>query len=284
MPSSGPEAVGWLLLPGHNRRACTGNKNATGLTPQCCRCHVVFLCVQTLGCDGLWVIEFDHPVSILGCVPSQRQLVCSLDMVNHTRAPAHSLLPGDAVLSPWEPDLRRYGPGRVMKVTTEDRDRKGGVWSHLPSQNGKAYVCCVIYFVIPGDSSVRVQMWNTCVFHLQAHLVLTISANHHDRIVKELHISTSHRCHFGSCRCCCSPLCSLHHRCDTTDRFNQPAASSSSLCEDETRLKLRPAENLGSRGQQPPWRYWRRTGAEPQHRQPGEQNDAEPQFNNTLYI
>lgn len=48
-------------------------------------------------------------------------------MVNRSRAPAHRLVPGDAVLSPWEPDLRRYGPGRVMAAATEHRDGFGGV-------------------------------------------------------------------------------------------------------------------------------------------------------------
>ncbi|TWW76076.1 uncharacterized protein C11orf16 homolog [Takifugu flavidus] len=204
--------------------------------------------VQTPGCDGLWVVAFDRPASVLGSAPSQRQLVCSLDMVRHSTALKHSPLPGDAVLSPWEPDEWRYGPGRVTKVTAEGRDGS------------------------KDDSSVQVRMWNTCVLHHQSHLVLPISASHHDRIVKELLISSSHRCHVAPCCCSGSPVRSLHRRCDTTDTFIQPDASSSSssaLCGDETRLTRPPAENLLSEGQRPPWRYWRRTGAEPQHRQPG---------------
>lgn len=55
----------------------------------------------------------------MGAVSSHRQLVCSLDMVNRSRAPACSPVPGDAVLSPWEPDLRRYGPGRVTVAPRE---------------------------------------------------------------------------------------------------------------------------------------------------------------------
>lgn len=47
-----------------------------------------------------------------------------------------------------------------------------------------------------------------------------------------------------------------------------PSSSSSSLSEDETRL-FRPALKLSSKQQRPPWRYWSRTGPEPQHRQPG---------------
>lgn len=81
---------------------------------------------KTQGRGGVWVVEFDHPGSAgLGVVSSQRQLVCSLDMANHTRAHTYCLVPGDAVLSPWEPDLRRYGPGRVM-AAIERRDVFGG--------------------------------------------------------------------------------------------------------------------------------------------------------------
>lgn len=126
-------------------------------------------------------------------------------------------------------------------------------------------------------------MWNTCVPHLHTHLVLPISASHHDVIVKELHISASHHCHFGPCCCSCSPLCSLHHRFDTTNRFKQQA-SSSSFCEDEGGSKLPPAENLVSKGQRPPWRYWRRTGPEPQHRQPGDLHSLQVSLSNSRSI
>lgn len=51
----------------------------------------------------------------------QTQLVCSPDMLNHTQAHAHCLVPGDVVLSPWEPDLRRCGLGRVVSgMETQD--------------------------------------------------------------------------------------------------------------------------------------------------------------------
>lgn len=83
-------------------------------------------CVKNQSRGGVWVVEFDHPgKASLGVVSSQRQLVCSLDMVNHTRAHTHCLVPGDPVLSPWEPDLRRYGPGKVM-AATQRRDGFGG--------------------------------------------------------------------------------------------------------------------------------------------------------------
>ncbi|CAB1416564.1 unnamed protein product [Pleuronectes platessa] len=83
---------------------------------------------QVQGRTGVWVVEFDCPCTAgLGVVSSQRQLVCSLDMVSHHLGlHTRCLVPGDAVLSPWEPNLRRYGPGRVMS-TAERR-----VTNHQP--------------------------------------------------------------------------------------------------------------------------------------------------------
>lgn len=46
------------------------------------------------------------------------------------------------------------------------------------------------------------------------------------------------------------------------------SSSSSSLSEDEIR-PFPPAAKRRSKQQRPPWKYWSRTGPEPQHRQPG---------------
>lgn len=42
------------------------------------------------------------------------QLTCQPDMVNVTQAHGHSIVSGDTVLAPWEPQISRYGPGRVV--------------------------------------------------------------------------------------------------------------------------------------------------------------------------
>ncbi|GAA6215318.1 uncharacterized protein C11orf16 homolog [Lates japonicus] len=252
---------------------------------------------QVQGRAGVWVVDFDHsPGAVLGLVSSQRQLVCSLDMVNHVRDHTHCLLPGDAVLSPWEPDLRRYGPGRVMAAT----GRRDG-------------------FGVDGVTSLRVLMWNGCVSLVPGSLVLPILAPHYDRIVRELQIPTSapsQHCswlcaHSSSCApqlfcttcsastpCCC--LVTNHWPCTLPpssrsslggiDRFagaerdkqvdknntdmrksdpEVPSSSSSSLSDDDTSAMFSSAVKLRSRQQRPPWRYWKRTGPEPQHRQPG---------------
>ncbi|XP_063053946.1 uncharacterized protein C11orf16 homolog [Engraulis encrasicolus] len=83
---------------------------------------------QILDHRGVFLVEFDQqdpvkpppPESSSTC-SAPHQLVCPPDMVHHTRAHAHSLMPGDALLVPWGPDLRRYGPGRVL-TGCEPRD------------------------------------------------------------------------------------------------------------------------------------------------------------------
>ncbi|XP_060892012.1 uncharacterized protein C11orf16 homolog isoform X1 [Labrus mixtus] len=241
---------------------------------------------QVQGCAGVWIVEFDHPGSPgLGFVPSQRQLACSLDMVTHARALTSCLVPGDAVLSPWEPDLIRHGPGRLM-AATERRDVSG----------------------VDGVVCLRVLMWNGSVSLVPHSLVSPISAPQHDRIVRELQILKTQapdrccswlRARSSSCtpRLFCSSRCpsasccgenTFQHGCRSsfgrTDGFeraerdknveqsdpdatrNDPEvpSPSSSLSEGESR-----AVKLRSKQQRPPWRYWRRTGPEPQHRQPG---------------
>ncbi|XP_026166905.1 uncharacterized protein C11orf16 homolog [Mastacembelus armatus] len=248
---------------------------------------------QVQGRPGVWVVEFDHPMTAsLGVVTSQRQLVCSLDMVNHIRVYPHCLVPGDAVLSPWEPDLRRYGPGRVIAAT----ERRDG-------------------FGVDGILSLQVLMWNGCVSLVPDSLVLPISPSHHERIIRELQIQTSapsRYCNWlcgpsSSCtpRLFCSPCCQsssfccsvtnhwLPPRCRSsfgrTDGFEKADqntqvvpkdigatqsgpdvsnSSSSSLSDDDTRATFPSAVKLRRR-KRLPWRYWRRTGPEPQHRQPG---------------
>ncbi|KAF0040395.1 hypothetical protein F2P81_006293 [Scophthalmus maximus] len=245
------------------------------------------------GRTGVYVVEFDHPGGAgLGVVSPQRQLVCSPDMVNHSiRHQAHRLVPGDSVLSPWQPNLRRYGPGRVMANA-----ERGGC------------------FGANGVTSVRVLMWNGCVSLLPDRLVLPLSASHHERIVRELPVPTSAQSHSCSWLCarssswtpqlfctdcsastsrCCAVInrrpCAVPAGCgsslggvDGSERaegdeqvdfgkrdLEVPFSSSSSFTEDESTATFPPAgKPRGKQPHRPPWRYWRRTGPEPQHRQP----------------
>ncbi|CAJ1056154.1 uncharacterized protein C11orf16 homolog [Xyrichtys novacula] len=241
---------------------------------------------QVQGCGGVWIVEFDHPgSSTLGVSLSKRQLVCSLDMVNHTRAHTGSLVPGDTVLSPWEPDLKRHGPGRVMAAT----ERRDG-------------------FGVDAVSSLRVLMWNGSVSLVPGTLVSPISPSHHNRIVQELQIQKAQapgQCCSWICarsssytpRLCCSSWCqscsresAFPTRCGSslgrTDGLQRPEQDKQMDQSDTDVRKSDPdvlsssssvslfgnkskAVNVKSKQQRLPWRYWRRTGPEPQHRQPG---------------
>lgn len=75
------------------------------------------------------MVEFEpHEGTTWGSFSCHRELVSSLDMVISTGGclPQRDLAYGDAVLSPWEPGVRRFGPGRVMVPSAGCRDRCGG--------------------------------------------------------------------------------------------------------------------------------------------------------------
>lgn len=146
---------------------------------------------------------------------------------------------------------------------------------------------CKFLFLITADTILRVRMWNGCVSFLQSRLVLPISGSRHDRIVKELQISAT--MWFSTRSSSCTPPVSFPpgcvSSCERMDGFKTAAkdtvseddtgspSSSSSLCEGDTSVTFPPAVQLRRKEQRPPWRYWRRSAAEPQHKQPGGKTD-----------
>lgn len=89
-----------------------------------------------------------------------------------------------------------------------------------------------------------------------------------------------------SCRSSCGPEDGsereAHLDLTDTDMRKSDLQASSSSCSSspsnrkETRAPCPPEVKVRGRDQRPPWRYWRRTGPEPQHRQPGERPLTEP--------
>ncbi|KAK5600067.1 hypothetical protein CRENBAI_009778 [Crenichthys baileyi] len=249
---------------------------------------------QVQGSTGLLVVEFDHQESAsFGTAPSPRQLVCYQDLVIDSRARNHRLVPGDFVLSPWESDLFRYGPGRVAAVAPHRAD------------------------VV---ANLQVLMWNSCVPLVPDSLVLPISLSHYFRLVRQLEIPvpvpgqccswvctkspcTLQRSFTDCCQSTYTPPCgsvttqlpcivppscrsSLGEPChfnragtsrqdDFRDELvrNKDSEASfpppSSPTIDERNASNSPEVKLKSKRQRPPWRYWRRTGPEPKHKQPG---------------
>lgn len=157
-----------------------------------------------------------------------------------------------------------------------------------------------------GAISVRVQMWNSCACLVPACLVEPILNSHYARIVKQLQITappSGHCCHWlwtpdcrappWMCHCSSGPHAPTQQlptgyvsSCESTAEFQEvelngqevmkaasytssSCSSASSISELETSRSLLPVVKQSGGEPRPPWRYWRRTGAEPQHKQPG---------------
>nr|XP_020857672.1 uncharacterized protein C11orf16 homolog isoform X1 [Phascolarctos cinereus]XP_020857673.1 uncharacterized protein C11orf16 homolog isoform X1 [Phascolarctos cinereus] len=77
-----------------------------------------------LGRQGKLFVEFEAPHSTGPKSSGPLQSTALEDVIQHSRALEHSLLPGDKVLAPWEPKQERYGPGTVMQgLETRDPQR-----------------------------------------------------------------------------------------------------------------------------------------------------------------
>ncbi|KAI5623934.1 hypothetical protein C0J50_16615 [Silurus asotus] len=142
---------------------------------------------------GLFMVTFDT------CLPkddtmmetASSQLICQSDMLNITQAHTHNIVPGDTVLAPWEPQMNRYGPGRVVSGMEVRDPLKGGV----------------------GDGLV-VLFWNEIRSHIPKNLAVWIPASLHERIIRELQsnvfragcLNHSHCNHINW-----SPVCCLNH-------------------------------------------------------------------------
>lgn len=69
-----------------------------------------------------------------------------------------------------------------------------------------------------------------------------------------------------------------------TGKSELEAPSSSSPSEDDTRMELSPSGKLRLEQERPPWRYWRRSPPEPQHRKPGRRPTSSTLTNSPLVL
>ncbi|KAM6274477.1 uncharacterized protein C11orf16 homolog [Porphyrio hochstetteri] len=70
---------------------------------------------------GMFLVEFAKPLVSHGRHPVHVQKPANDDILEYANGMKHSLLLGDKVLAPWEPDVARYGPGTVL-TGIETRD------------------------------------------------------------------------------------------------------------------------------------------------------------------
>ncbi|XP_041320580.1 uncharacterized protein C11orf16 homolog isoform X2 [Pyrgilauda ruficollis] len=86
---------------------------------------------------GMFLVEFAKPLVSRGRHPVCVQKTAQDDILEYVNGMKHSLLPGDRVLAPWEPDRARYGPGTVLRgIETRDPLRGPGncTKDHLESK------------------------------------------------------------------------------------------------------------------------------------------------------
>ncbi|XP_053140432.1 uncharacterized protein C11orf16 homolog [Hemicordylus capensis] len=67
-----------------------------------------------------FLVQFAKPVMV-GEGDTSVQKTASNDILEYVNGMRHSILPGDKVLAPWEPEQKRYGPGTVL-LGIETRD------------------------------------------------------------------------------------------------------------------------------------------------------------------
>ncbi|KFV99788.1 Uncharacterized protein C11orf16, partial [Fulmarus glacialis] len=148
---------------------------------------------------GMFLVEFAKPLASCGRHPVCVQKTAKDDILEYVNGMKHSLLPGDKVLAPWEPDMARYGPGTVLT----------GIETRDPLRASE-------------DEEIMVQFWNDKKVKLPQGVALWILPSLWDRIVEMIHMPFTSRVKprespdTNSCIFSCSPkpalipVCAVH--------------------------------------------------------------------------
>ncbi|XP_072194927.1 uncharacterized protein C11orf16 homolog [Excalfactoria chinensis] len=119
---------------------------------------------------GMFLVEFTRPLQLYGRHSVCVQKTAKDDILEYANGMKHSLLPGDKVLAPWEPDLVRYGPGTVLT----------GIETRDPLRASE-------------DEEIMVQFWNDKKVKLPQGVALWIPPSLCGRIVEMIHMPFSSR-------------------------------------------------------------------------------------------
>ncbi|XP_068004136.1 uncharacterized protein C11orf16 homolog [Melanerpes formicivorus] len=137
---------------------------------------------------GMFLVEFAKPLVSQGRHPVCVQKTAKDDILEYVNRVKHSLLPGDKVLAPWEPDMARYGPGTIlMGIETRDPLRASE------------------------DVDIMVQFWNGKRVKLPRGVALWIPPSLWEKIVEMIHmpftsrVKTRESLDTKSCIIPCSP-------------------------------------------------------------------------------
>uniref|UniRef100_A0A8C3JG80 Chromosome 11 open reading frame 16 n=1 Tax=Calidris pygmaea TaxID=425635 RepID=A0A8C3JG80_9CHAR len=148
---------------------------------------------------GMFLVEFAKRLVSHGGHPMCVQKTAKDDILEYMNGMKHSLLPGDKVLAPWEPDMARYGPGTVLT----------GIETRDPLRASE-------------DEEITVQFWNNKKVKLPRDVALWIPPSLWERIVEMIHMPFTSRLkpreslNANSCIFSCSlkpalvPVCAVH--------------------------------------------------------------------------
>ncbi|XP_069659901.1 uncharacterized protein C11orf16 homolog [Haliaeetus albicilla] len=141
---------------------------------------------------GTFLVEFAKPHMSHGRHPVCVQRTAKDDILEYVNRMKHSLLPGDKVLAPWEPDMARYGPGTVLT----------GIEMRDPLRASE-------------DEEIMVHFWNDKKVKLPRGVALWIPPSLWERIVEMIHMPFTSRVKpkqsldASSCIFSCSPKTAL---------------------------------------------------------------------------
>ncbi|XP_039563676.1 LOW QUALITY PROTEIN: uncharacterized protein C11orf16 homolog [Passer montanus] len=119
---------------------------------------------------GMFLVEFAKPLVSRGRHPVCVQKTAQDGILEYVNGMKHSLLPGDRVLAPWEPDRARYGPGTVLR----------GIETRDPLRASE-------------DEEITVQFWNDKQVKLPRGVALWIPPSLWERIVEMIHMPFTSR-------------------------------------------------------------------------------------------
>ncbi|XP_018112738.1 uncharacterized protein C11orf16 homolog [Xenopus laevis] len=174
---------------------------------------------------GVFLVEFSSPCAEEERFRSRLQKTQATDILQYYEALRHSVLPGDNVLAPWEPELVRYGPGTVtLGLETrdplracEDEELTVSFWNGKKTKvplgvavwiSPSAYRRVLDLLHHPISTTDRFQASNSTTYVItDRYTTVPISMCPAERLYK-------HKCHphvtHQHCSCCCFPT---HPRC-----------------------------------------------------------------------
>ncbi|XP_042295846.1 uncharacterized protein C11orf16 homolog [Sceloporus undulatus] len=145
-----------------------------------------------------FLLQFARPFAAGKDVSVQE--TASSDILECVTGMRHSIMPGDKVLAPWEPEQKRYGPGTVLQ----------GIETRDPLREKE-------------DEEITVSFWNGKKAKVPLGVALWIPLHQWERIVKMIHMPHTGRklfqgqIHRANCYICSHSILPCTYTCTSGD-------------------------------------------------------------------